>query len=59
MSFVIGDPVINRWTRKRGKIIGISDKWGWYKVEYENGYVKMYEYYDVANKLACMIDPGD
>lgn len=57
--FIIHDPVINKYTREKGEIIDVSEKWGWYVVKYKSGHVRRYDYLDTDNKLACMIDLGE
>jgi len=42
MRFKVRDPVVNMNTGWQGRVIEINEKYGWFKVQWDNGKIKMY-----------------
>ena len=43
--FKIDDIVANRITHRTGRIIEINTKYGWFRVRYDDGFIKEYRYH--------------
>lgn len=59
MMFVVGDPVVHRLNNKKGKIVAVSQKYGWYRVRHADGFEREYQGNLAPSKLMWRIDLGE
>lgn len=42
MKFVVGDPVIHMRDGRQGQVVEVNERYGWFRVEWEDGRDKEY-----------------
>ena len=56
MIFLGEERVVDK-KNKKGTVIQVNNKWGWFKVQFDNGFTRIYEGTGKHHDISIKLDP--